>query len=639
MMALDFLWQTTLALLFCGGLAGIGLLMLQVFGFRERNVFFGLGMAYFVSLCLYTIGAVGTLFIFPWKILTLQVFTVAYGLLSWTLIIRKYRNRFKDIPRTFRAHRWFFFMVTVATALFFLQIYRTSILDEWLHRPIVKSFVENGVFPLVNPYSPGSDYIHTYHYGTQLIGAALALVSQIDVSSALDLFKLGVFLATLLLFNGILLQWVANKYLALAGAVLVLFSGSSFFLLDSFTASHLMSFGGLGLPAGQRWPINAPLSYILTGITWANIPLAIALGVLMEHIFLKRRTASTGGMYVLLAAIFVGFFLISELFAVIVLVGLLIACGMRFQKNRALLLRGAFGLGTLFVLTFSGVYFTGGIVGDMIAQTVRWPLARWSVPTATPLPNANESPDTSLLAAPEPSFLSLKDISEWGYPSEKRVLVPWDIPLYYLRSVLLEVLILVLWGYLLTAKRVKITEYPVLIFFIAAGLVGPFLFTTKFGDLNFAKTTTLSFVLLHLFGFYLLSRVQLWRKTLWSVFLVLLVFGSISGFFMGPNIQWHIISGKGKEQYCSQNPRCYKGPLVDMLRQFETEVPGLKRVGVDPENVRKVIDLTQAYVYSVHDPRVDYVIETPEQRKSETDSGAPDRLLYEAAGYRIWKVN
>lgn len=624
----------------------MGVLMLRALGYRSQNHALVIGLAYFTSLCLYTFFLVMELFVFQDKLQAVIVVSLLYFLISWSTLVFLLRKQFAlwvkhNLERERRVFTLVFLSTLVfITGLFFLQIYHTAVLDEWLHRPIVKTFVENGSFPLVNPLAPDQDYIHAYHYGTQVIGAALALIFRLDVSASLDLFKLSVFLATFFLFYGLIREWVQNKYEALTGGVLVLFCGSSFFLFDSFTANHLMSFKGFDLSAGQRWPINAPLSYILTGITWVNIPMAVAFGLLLEALFWKKGRRFSWTTNIILAALLVGFFLISELFAVIVLLGFLSAVLYQWWREKPPLLSTFLTLGIFFSVVFVGVYLTGGIVGDMMDQIIERPQAVLnSITTPVQEIEPEEAPSTAVA-----KFLTTKPVSAWGFPSEKRVLVPWDIPFYYLRTLLLEVFILGLWGYLIAIKRVKILEHPLLVLFILIGLIGPFFFTTRFGDLNFAKTTTLSFVLLHLMAFSLLSRLQ-GRGKIWigALFGLLLIFGSISGLLMGPNIQWQILSGKGRDQSCSQNPLCYKGEFTELLKRFEEGYPGLKKVATDPKSVGKVADLTNSLVYRYDDKRAEYIIETPELRKQllikdELPDVSSETLLESGGEYRIFKA-
>jgi hypothetical protein len=643
-MLFDFLQQLLFAGFFFLGMAGVGYLILRSLGYNRENPFLDLSLAYFTSLCLYTIFIVAGLFIAPDKRGDLLISTLVYGAASLYVIAYRVKREADTVREFLLQHRAFAasFLLTLSLAvfLFFLQIYHTAILDEWLHRPVVQSFVDNGVFPLVNPLNPASNYIQTYHYGTQVIAAALQLVFRLDVSASLDLLKLSYFIATFFLFYGLIFLWTKKRYLSLVGAVLVLFSGSSFFFLDSFTVSHLVSFKGWGLAEGERWPINAALNYILTGITWVNIPLVIAFGVLFEQVSLGLIQRLRLIPILLVSVLFSGFYLISELFFVVLCAALLpylVSVGYRQRQ----LLRTCVVISVVSILLFFGIYFSGGIIGNMLRAKGaciihRCPaLVQSSQSSSSTAAVIEKSVDLQKLA---PSFITLRPFSLWGYPSEKKILVIWDRPWYYLRTLLLEIVVILLIAYAAYNKISIRRDHPVLFLTMAIGLIGPFFFSTMFGNLNFFKTTTASLVLLHLFMFYLIARLPLQR---WfaGILIVFLAFGSVSGLLMGPNIQWHIISGKGKDQYCSQNPLCYKGPLAELLRRFEAEKPGLKRIGAAPKDVNKVIDLTQSYVYGVNDPRIAYIVETPELRASGFSGEISGQLLYEAGEYRIWQVN
>ncbi|MBP6034001.1 MAG: hypothetical protein KA537_00820 [Candidatus Moranbacteria bacterium] len=555
-MFFDFIIQVFFSGIFFLGVAGVGILLLRSFGYAPSNRFLDIALAYFVSLCLYTAIIVTGLFVFPQKLSALTLLTVAYGLFSFgtlLFLMRKVPFISREFLMQHKTSLTIFSGVFLwVIAMFFLQIYHTSILDEWLHRPVVQEFVSSGVFPLVNPLSPKSDFIHTYHYGTQVIAAALQLIFRLGVSASLDLLKISYFIATFFLCYGMILMWTKKHALSLGGAVLVLFAGSSFFLLDSFTANHLISFKGWGLADGERWPINAPLSYILTGITWVNIPLTIALGVLFERVpivaFVRRFR---WWPMLLVAAVFTGFYLISELFLAL----FLLVFGMYFVficYKEAVLFRAMRIVFLWLILLVFGMYFTGGIVGNMFQSGLH---------RITDGGNFYKPPVSSVtvvnIERSADSFLALRPVSLWGYPSEKRILVVWDRPWYYFRTLFLEAITLVFIAYS-GYKRVFIwRDHPILFAFLLFGLIAPFVFSTSFGNLNFSKITTLSFALLHLFIFYLIAKLPI-NKWITTGLIVLLALGSLPGLLIGSNIQWQWISSKGKSQYCSQNPLCHQ---------------------------------------------------------------------------------
>ncbi|MFZ1627085.1 MAG: hypothetical protein WAT81_04750, partial [Candidatus Moraniibacteriota bacterium] len=420
-MLFDFLQQFLYAGLFFLGMAGVGYLVLRSLGYSRENPFLDLSLAYFTSLCLYTIFIVAGLFIAPDKRGDLLISTLVYGVASFSVIayrVKQEASTFKDFLSRNRGFATSFLLIlSLAVFLFFLQIYHTAVLDEWLHRPVVQSFVDNGVFPLVNPLDPESDYIETYHYGTQVIAAALQLVFRLDVPASLDLLKLSYFIATFFLFYGLIFSWTKKRHLSLVAAVLVLFSGSSFFFLDSFTASHLISFKGWGLAEGERWPINAALSYILTGITWVNIPLVIAFGVLFEQISLGLIQRLRLIPILLVSVLFSGFYLISELFLAVLLVALLpyllYVCYCSGQLSRAV---GAAFLVSVFL--FFGVYFSGGIMGNMLRDKV-------ACITLSDCITFNQATESSPAVVVEQavniqrsasSFITLRPANLWGYP-------------------------------------------------------------------------------------------------------------------------------------------------------------------------------------------------------------------------------
>lgn len=646
-MLTDFFLQFICAGIFFLAIAGVGALVLRLSGYKNRNLALDLSLAYFLSLCIFTVYVAAIALSFPEKKTALFSGALLYGSVSTWIFIRSWKNSLNFFRDQFFKNRKFIsvfsFFVLGATFLFFLQVYQTSILDEWLHRPIVQSFANTGVFPLVNPLDPTADYIQTYHYGTQLVAVIIQMLSQFDVSSALDVFKLSCFLGTYGLFFGLIYFWTEGrkKYHSLIAATLTLFVGSSFFLLDSFTASHIASFFDLELQSGQRWSINGPLAYILSGITWANVPIAIAFAFSVDFLSKDNDGSSTWKKDVLFGIITIGFFIISELFAAVLAI-LYVVFGL-IQSDWTLkkLRRIVFQLFVFGSIILFGVFATGGVVGNIINQVVdRAFKTSVAQQTATPVSDiVSETERADVIKSGSQKILSFKVPREWGYPSEKRTLSFAQMPFYYVRSLLLEICILGLFIFAFIKKKQWFREMPMVATLMSVSLVVPAFFSTSFGDLNLAKLLVLGLALLHLFTFYWLIENRLAvKKWVQVAFLVLFLFGAIPGIAMGPNIQWQLISKKGREQYCSQNPMCYKGEFTELLRKFENEHPGLKHIQTDQKNASKIVDLTNSYVYRRVIPGVvKYVIETPEFRKVNVDQ-IEGEILYESGDYRIWRI-
>ncbi len=638
LMVIDFFFQIFLAISFFFGMAGIGFLLLRIFRFREGNIFLESGIAYFISLCLYTLGAVSVLFVFSEKILALQFFTLLYIGISFFLLSRSVSKRRRDIFS--RVHENMFLLVVgfLAVFFFFLQIHHTSILDEWLHRPVVKSFTENGVFPLVNPLSPDLDFIHSYHYGTQIVSAAIQTLTRVGVSESMDVLKLSYFITAFVLFYGMLLEWGVRKRTATLGAFFVLFAGSSFFLLDAFSVSHIWRLKWIE----SEWPLNTPPSFSMAGITWVNIVLSVAFIFFLEQV-LKNTKKAAAGQIALLGVLFCGFFLISEIFALLILGFFSLFFLWQIftesrRKMKALMLACVF-----FLAIFSGIYATGGIVGHIANDAALFfrnlvfsnvaDTGRVEIPRAV-------SGDNPLVTS---EIFSLRDPKHWGYPAEKRILTVLEYPFLYIRNFLLEIFFFAMLAYAVWNKRVRLSVHPILLGVVATGFLLPFFFSTSYGTLNLTKLTAFSLMVLHLIGFVILFRAgSSIRKIVLIPMTVLLVFAVIPGTFLGMNMQWRWISGKGQEQACSQNPLCYKGELADLLRRFEREHPGLKRVAVDPKNAKKVVDLTNSYIYRYDDMRAEYIIDTPEWSKVRSVDDeivlASLVVLGESGEYRILKV-
>lgn len=646
------------------GISGVGLLLLRPFKVDFRNSFLTAGVAYFLSLCFFTLVAVILLFILPNKILTLRIFLFAYVVISFILWVVSLRRGWLEVSSgTFLREgkvnmKWIagFMLAVFSFFLFFLQAYHTSILDEWLHRPVVKSFIENGIFPFVNPFDPTSNFIKTYHYGTQVVASAWELITGLGISESLDLVKFGTFIGLFVLLYGLILRWTEKRTWALLGAVAVIFCGSSFFFLDSFTASHLWRLKGLD----QTWPINAPLSYMLLAITGVGTPATIAFILLIEDVFYRGKNFGTSAM-VFFGVLLVGFFILTELFAFIIAgcFGLVILWSVvRGHMSWKQILR----IVALSMVTFSGilygVYATGGVAGELIEKNFL------SLKTESFQDSISEVDSDARILEQKPIFtegdktqssdhlLSFRSPMNWGFPSEKRILTVLDNPFFYLRSVLLELVILSFLFFFLIRRKEDVSQHPFFWVLAFSSLTVPFFLSSSMGDLNLAKTTALGFLLVHLIFLYTLSKIRVPRLFVVAV-IVLLIFGVVPGMLMGPNIQWQWLSNKGKSIYCSQNPLCYKKKdLTMLLEKFETDYTGLKRVMVIGDDSRKVVDLSNSYVYTylesydqdtIERLKIGYIIDSMKLRERlplDTRQRLQEYTVIMSEGeYSILKVN
>lgn len=588
-MVFYFFLQSFLGLIFFGGLVGIGLLFLRVFKIGESNIWLLLALSFFISLCSYVGGAVIFLFLVQWNsLIALKVFSLMYSIVSYSIVgyflFKRSRSNKIAITTFVKENGVVFLSLLFAVFVFFLGAYKTGMLDEWLHRPVVKFFVTNGEFPLKNPYNPNQDFSRHYHYGLDIAGSAIQLLTKIGVSESLDVMKIGFVVASFLLFYGLLFEWSKRKYFSVAGTIFLLFSGASFFLLDGFSAGHWHMLG-----TGMR-SMNYPLLYSLLGITWVNLPLTLAFLILAKKLFYDEASYSFGNI-ISLILLFLGYFLISELFAVFLILCLCVLTVRNILKRNIALPRIAV-LSILFVAAVAvGIYLSGGaIVGA--------------------LKNMNVS-----------SLLSLRNISSWGYPAIKGIVNPVEHWFFYLRNFLLELVIGVFLLYGLLSKKITLAQQPLMFFGLLVTFIVPFIFSTPMGDINLYKLTAFGIILLHLLFFYYFSNH---RSTLFfSVVIVLFVFGSLPVVFTNYNIQL----GKNRLAWafrCSESDLCYDQSSVEVLTKLQKKNLGIKYVMTASRgDAQKVLDIANAYAVNyngvfdydyLNKEKVQYIFVTPTLR-------------------------
>lgn len=638
-MLFDFIQQIFLGVLFFLGVAGVGLFVVDSLLLKKENSALRMALAYFFSVCIFTLLCVFGLFIFDDKLGYITYFTYSYFFVS-AIIFGWRLFESKRITGVFKRRFFWLFSAFLLAIIFpfFLQIYHTSILDEWLHRPVVNSFVHNGVFPLVNPVSVDHSFIYTYHYGVHIVGASLALVFGLGVSESLDLFKLANFIGAFLMFYGLLRKWLITRYWSLLSAGTILFVGSSFFLMDTFATSHLKKIGSFG----ADWPSNVPLSFGISGVTGVGVLIFFAFFFVFTDV-IQNWKKFRPVVPVLAGILFAGFMLLGEYYAALVLMYMIILA-LVLLFGRRINFKSAIAAAALFAAVFiSSLHYSAGLGGAMLNSVSNLLSSQWSVlSSGGSLYNDSDSQETSatdtidhseiaasaVMIDNRPTF-AIKGVAQWGYPSEKRILLFFDKPVYYLRSFLLEALALGLIGWLLFKRKLITSFEDRTVLVTALILVGvPFFITTAFGDLNLAKSVVIGLVLFHLYFIKVLYFVEIERKRYVVVlFVALFFFGSVPGMVLGSNIQWQWLSSKGSAQYCSQNPLCYKENIKFFLADFESNYPGLKKVVTDDGSLAKVVDLTNTYVYGYSEKtqggildlitrtNTEYVIITPRLRE------------------------
>jgi hypothetical protein len=650
-MIIDFFQQILYSFIFFFGIAGVGTVILKWMKYEKKNLALDISIAFFASLCLYTILAAAFLFIVPDKLLFLEIFSILYFFVSFIFLYREYfkKDIFAKLKSGFLNNKLLIISLILALFVFFLQIYRTSIVDEWLHRPVVKFFTENGEFPLRNPLNPGENFIYDYHYGSYISASAAQLIFRDGVSESLDIFKLSYVIGTLLLFYGLIFHWSGRKKYALLGSVLIFFCGGSFFFLDGFTITYLSNVKWLE----QMWTINAPLSYVLTGITYVNIPIIFAFAFLVEELFKKRIFYSINSIAII-SVLIVGFFLISEFFAVILLFFIFLITAIYVFKKEVNILRVLFFGIIASLIIVSGIYFSGGVMGNIVKSEVGKFLEVVKIKQAPTENKASEisSDLTDAIKFPTKNWISLKKISEWGYPSENKIIIFKDHLFFYLRNLFLEAILIVLLAWALIKKKIKISDNYLLFFIVASGLVGPFIFSSSMADLNFAKLLNCGLVSLHLLAFYLFAKIE--SKKLFAAVLILFIFGAIPGMIVGSSIQWGIFKGKAREVRCSQNPLCYKNNVIEFLSNFEKENPGIKNIlNKGGSDAQKIVDLTNSYSFVaskenlsydyLKENKIGYILNDLESKDrfdvSDLENGNKVTEISKNGKYEILKIN
>ena len=561
-MILDFflqlIIQSFLGAVFLGGLVGIGLIFLRVFKIEIVNTPLALALSFFISLCAYVAGVTIILLLVKGNsLLLLKVISLAYIICSYSVVGYFFfeRSRAHKLSLTTFVKKYGVVLLSLLFIIFvfYLGAYKTSWMDEWLHRPIVKFFVTNGEFPLKNPYDQHQNFIQHYHYGLYMAGSAIQILTRIGVSESLDVLKISFVIASFLLFYGLLFEWSKRIYYSIVGSILLLLSGSSLFFFDGFSVWFVWG--------EYVRPMNYPLLFSLYGITWVNLPLTIAFMILSRKLFYDRAAYSFG-IFNNLLFLLLGYYLISELFTVFLILCLFVLTVRNIFKGYISLARIAI-LSALFVSALAvGIYYSGGVIVGT-------------------LKNVSVS-----------SLLSLRHISSWGYSSGVSIINPVTDWFLYLRNFLMEVVIVAILIYGIYRKKISLTQQPLMFFGLLVTFIVPFMFSTPMSDINLYKLTALGIILLHLLFFYYYANH---RNTLgFAMVIVLFVFGSLPLIYSNYHVRlrdnaWATILS------CSENDLCYDRASVNVLNEIEAKRRGIKYVLTAPADAQEVVDVVNAY--------------------------------------------
>ena len=143
--------------------------------------------------------------------------------------------------------------------------------------------MDNGEFPLQNPLNQNRNIMTSYHYGLYVLASAIGIFFEKNASEALDILKMSFVLASYYLFYGMIYYWSNRRLFSITASFFILFSGASFFLFDTYSATHWFVWGS------QIRTMNYPMLYCLMGITWVSLPMSVALIYLVSELFYWRK--------------------------------------------------------------------------------------------------------------------------------------------------------------------------------------------------------------------------------------------------------------------------------------------------------------------------------------------------------------
>jgi hypothetical protein len=600
-MIIDFLIQTFFAVVFFLGITGIGLIITGVLNFKTKSVFLYLSVAFFLSLCSYIILAVPFLIYLPEKILTLQIFSILYFLISFIVLSYFYfKIPWKKTVAFFEKNWVVFIPALFVLIVFFLQIYQTALFDEWLHRPVVNHFVNNGgKFPFENPYNKDQNFNDTYHYGLYIPTATIQIFTKLETSEALDILKLSFAIASFFLMYGIVYQFSKKRIYSIFTGLFILLSSGLFFFLDMFFKNNFDIWD-----SSISYFRHPPL-YLMAGITWINLILSVAFIWLMEQVFNKKALFDVKKILLFLLLLG-GFYLISELFVVLIIILFIFAIALNFFKKK-IGVKEILAISMILLLGLLGIIFlTGGVASQILGPEIF-------------------------------DVLKYRPFGQWGYPNSQEIVSAsnfWN----YFESYSLEMIMIILLPTYLIKKENRsnflkmISKFPLVLLAIPVSALVPFFFSTSFGDINLAKIANLWTILLAIIFFYVIVKSNYKKNIIVIVVIFLLILSCIPILINNFGIQW-----KQNERYdnmrCRENNLCYLQEEVDILRRFEAKNPDPDKIllveGESNKDIAKFVDETNSVLLSINgqdlsqdffeNNKVDFVFYGLEMRESLND--------------------
>ncbi|GEM_PF-2974515 len=564
-MLIDFFIQNLFATIFFLGITGIGSVLLGIFNFKTNNPFLYSAMAFFLSLCLYIILLIPFLTYLPNKLLVLKIFSGVYFLISFLILSYFYQAISWRKLKVFFKRNWpVFLAVFFVLGVFFLQLYRTALFDEWLHRPVVQKFVDDGEFPFINPYNENYNFNSTYHYGLYIPASAIKLFTNLTAAESLDVLKLSFAMASFFLIYGIVYEFSRKRNYSILGGVFILFSGGLYFTTsllfsDNFNIwEHSISF------------FNDPVLFLMAGITWINLMLSVAFIWLTERVFREKNQFNFLQILVFILLLG-GFYLISELFVVLILILFGFSVLFNLLSKKISVKKIVVILVILIVGLLGIVFLVDGVARNLIGENKSFEIGK---------------------------LLTYRHFGHWGYPSSSGILgkSSW---MAYLKSYSLEFLILIFFtGCLLFKKSRKqifktFKKFPLIWLALFVCALVPFLFSTIYGDVNLAKLKELWPPLLYILFFYLIVKLN-YKKIILITFLILFIISSLPMMITNFGIQWGN-NDRSENARCRENNLCYPEDEVKVLQRFEKENPNRNKVIlINRKDEAKLIDKTNS---------------------------------------------
>jgi len=262
----SFFIAISLATIFISSISGSAICFFWKQKLNSINFFF---LPLF-SLALFISVSYIFLYFLPSPLTTLKIIYgifVIIGLASWFIK----RKELIHLTKIFLRKKSIYMNLIILSSsliiiiLFYNFVYLNGLHDEYYHHAVIKLFIDNDKYPLLEPFAIGKTINSYYHIGLYFPVVVIVQLFNCTIENALDIVKIAILFPAIPLLIILIKKILVTKSKTLPVIITssILLSGPSLFFQDDFSKAV---FNNLDVPQ-----IYLPILQDFAGITWLGL--------------------------------------------------------------------------------------------------------------------------------------------------------------------------------------------------------------------------------------------------------------------------------------------------------------------------------------------------------------------------------